>query len=152
MLFRYAARRAAAMKARQKVGATVTSSHLLAPTGTVAPRLLDSLGATTSADAGSIDRGIRFASSIAPASTTSLRPFSSLPISTFGLAGDTSRLRYSGAFPRHIQSREFSSPPGQQPWVNPQAQVPGQNLEQYGVDLTKMAKEGKLDPVIGRRK
>ena len=151
MLSRYAARRAAAVKARQKVGATVTSSHLLAPTGTVAPRLLDSLGATTSADAGSIDRGVRFASSIAPASATSLRSFSSLPISTFGLAGDTSRLRYSGAFPRHniIQSREFSSPPG---FSVQSPQVPGQNLEQYGVDLTKMAKEGKLDPVIGRRK
>lgn len=27
---------------------------------------------------------------------------------------------------------------------------PGQTLEQYGVDLTKLAKEGKLDPVIGR--
>jgi len=36
------------------------------------------------------------------------------------------------------------------PWVNPQNQVPGQHLEQYGVDLTKLAKEGKLDPVIGR--
>ena len=120
MISRYVARRAAAMKVR--VGATVVSSHLLAPTGTLAPRLLDSLGAT-SADAGSIDRGVRF------------------------------------AFPRlDIQSRGFSSgPPGgfsgqSQPWVHPDAQVPGQNLEQYGVDLTKMAKEGKLDPVIGRRK
>lgn len=27
---------------------------------------------------------------------------------------------------------------------------PGQTLEQYGVDLTAMAKDGKLDPVIGR--
>lgn len=27
---------------------------------------------------------------------------------------------------------------------------PGETLEQYGVDLTKMAKENKLDPVIGR--
>ncbi len=27
---------------------------------------------------------------------------------------------------------------------------PGETLEQYGVDLTKLAKEGKLDPVIGR--
>jgi hypothetical protein len=27
---------------------------------------------------------------------------------------------------------------------------PGQTLEQYGVDLTQLAKEGKLDPVIGR--
>ena len=113
MLSRYAARRAAAMKGRQKVGATVVSSHLLAPTGTLASRLLDSLGAT-SADAGSIDRGVRF------------------------------------AFPRlNIQSRGFSSGLNV---VHPDAQVPGQNLEQYGVDMTKMAKEGKLDPVIGRRK
>lgn len=36
------------------------------------------------------------------------------------------------------------------PWVNPQNQVPGQYLEQYGNDLTKLAREGKLDPVIGR--
>lgn len=27
---------------------------------------------------------------------------------------------------------------------------PGETLEQYGVDLTQLAKEGKLDPVIGR--
>ena len=27
---------------------------------------------------------------------------------------------------------------------------PGQTLEQYGVDLTELAKNGKLDPVIGR--
>ena len=27
---------------------------------------------------------------------------------------------------------------------------PGETLKQYGVDLTKLAKEGKLDPVIGR--
>ncbi len=27
---------------------------------------------------------------------------------------------------------------------------PGEMLKQYGVDLTKLAKEGKLDPVIGR--
>jgi len=154
MLSRYAASRAAALKAREKVGASVISSHLLAPTGTLA-----SLGATSAYDAGSIDRGVRSASSIAPASTTSLRPYSSLPTSTFKLADGTigrnsNPLRYSGTFHHHnIQSRGFSSgPPGgqSQPWVNPDAQVPGQNLEQYGIDLTKMAKEGKLDPVIGR--
>lgn len=56
-----------------------------------------------------------------------------------------------------LASKRFlsSGPPGgfggqSQPWVNPDNQVPGQSLEQYGVDLTKMAKEGKLDPVIGR--
>ena len=31
-----------------------------------------------------------------------------------------------------------------------QNRKPGETLEQYGVDLTKLAKEGKLDPVIGR--
>lgn len=50
--------------------------------------------------------------------------------------------------------RSFSSSSGipinNPPWINPQNQVPGQHLEQYGVDLTKLAKEGKLDPVIGR--
>lgn len=29
-------------------------------------------------------------------------------------------------------------------------QEPGEALSQYSVDLTEMAKEGKLDPVIGR--
>ena len=40
-------------------------------------------------------------------------------------------------------------------WVNPENQVPGKEvkgeyLEKYSVNLTKLAKEGKLDPVIGR--
>jgi len=35
------------------------------------------------------------------------------------------------------------NPGGQQP-------APGETLKQYGVDLTDMAREGKLDPVIGR--
>jgi len=49
------------------------------------------------------------------------------------------------------QKRQFSSQPLGNIF-NPQQQqrVPGQTLEQYGVDLTKLAKEGKLDPVIGR--
>ena len=33
---------------------------------------------------------------------------------------------------------------------NQNSKKPGQTLEQYGVDLTAMAKDGKLDPVIGR--
>ena len=160
MLSRYAAGRAAAMKARQKVGATVVSSNLLAPTGTLAPRLLDGLGATNTSAGGGIDGSVRSASSMTPASTVTVRPLSPLSITrpiafddTFGR--NSNPLRYSGTF-HHNQSRGFSSgPPGgfsgqSQPWVNPDAQVPGQNLEQYGVDLTKMAKDGKLDPVIGR--
>lgn len=31
-----------------------------------------------------------------------------------------------------------------------QNRKPGETLEQFGTDLTKMAQEGKLDPVIGR--
>ena len=152
MLSRYAAGRAAAMKARQKVGATVVSSNILSPTGTLASRLLDGLSASAG---GGIDGGVRPASSMTPASTIAI----TRPISfddTFGR--NSNPLRYSGTFHHNLrlQSRGFSSgPPGgfsgqSQPWINPDAQVPGQNLEQYGVDLTKMAKDGKLDPVIGR--
>lgn len=54
--------------------------------------------------------------------------------------------------------RHFSSqpPPGNLGNIFQHAQnsnqntKPGQTLEQYGVDLTAMAKDGKLDPVIGR--
>ena len=41
--------------------------------------------------------------------------------------------------------------PGQnQNWVNPENRPTGEALEKYTVDLTALAKEGKLDPVIGR--
>ncbi len=36
------------------------------------------------------------------------------------------------------------------PWINPDNQVAGEALSKYSVDLTQMAKDGKLDPVIGR--
>ena len=52
--------------------------------------------------------------------------------------------------PGGITCRHFSSSGSGQPWVNPSNQVPGENLKLYGIDLTKMAKDGKLDPVIGR--
>lgn len=37
-------------------------------------------------------------------------------------------------------------------WIHPDAQVhkKGEFLEKYGIDLTQRAKDGKLDPVIGR--
>lgn len=38
----------------------------------------------------------------------------------------------------------------QQPWVNPDAAVPGDALKRYGKDYTELAAQGKLDPVIGR--
>jgi len=34
--------------------------------------------------------------------------------------------------------------------VNPEAVPPGEYLEKYTKDLTAIAKQGKLDPVIGR--
>eukprot|EP01006_Ploeotia_vitrea_P037370 TRINITY_DN66125_c0_g1_i1.p1 TRINITY_DN66125_c0_g1~~TRINITY_DN66125_c0_g1_i1.p1 ORF type:complete len:849 (-),score=446.65 TRINITY_DN66125_c0_g1_i1:592-3138(-) len=47
--------------------------------------------------------------------------------------------------------RGGGSSPGQPPpWVHPDAQVPGTMLKKFTVDLTAAAKEGKLDPVIGR--
>jgi ATP-dependent Clp protease ATP-binding subunit ClpB len=40
---------------------------------------------------------------------------------------------------------------GQPPtWVDPAAVPPGESLKKYCIDLTALAKEGKLDPVIGR--
>ncbi len=54
--------------------------------------------------------------------------------------------------PLMSQRREFSSQGGgmgSMPWMN-QNQEPGEALSQYSVDLTQMAKDGKLDPVIGR--
>jgi len=40
--------------------------------------------------------------------------------------------------------------PGGKAWVNPQAAVPGDTLRKYCIDLTQQARDGKLDPVIGR--
>ncbi len=47
--------------------------------------------------------------------------------------------------------RSFSSntPPGRS-WVDPKAMPSGSHLSKYTVDLTQLAKSGKLDPVIGR--
>mmetsp|Transcript_4812 Transcript_4812/g.6234 ORF Transcript_4812/g.6234 Transcript_4812/m.6234 type:complete len:654 (+) Transcript_4812:163-2124(+) len=50
-----------------------------------------------------------------------------------------------------ISRLPFSSQGGMSPpWVNTDNQEPGQALAQYSVDLTQMAKDGKLDPIIGR--
>jgi len=37
-----------------------------------------------------------------------------------------------------------------QPWVSPEALPSGENLKRYSRDLTEAARQGKLDPVIGR--
>ena len=56
-----------------------------------------------------------------------------------------------------IQSRAFSQPPPNGMNLgnifnnaSGQKSKPGETLAQYGIDLTSLAKEGKLDPVIGR--
>ncbi|KYR02259.1 AAA ATPase domain-containing protein [Tieghemostelium lacteum] len=38
----------------------------------------------------------------------------------------------------------------QEPWVSPDAVPPGEALKKYTKDLTEQAKNGRLDPVIGR--
>ena len=43
-----------------------------------------------------------------------------------------------------------STPPGQQAGDSAEAEGTSSALDQYGVDLTAQAREGKLDPVIGR--
>ncbi len=57
-----------------------------------------------------------------------------------------------GTINQLLQKHAFSSQGGggSTPWVHPDNQVPGEALAKYSVDLTNMAKEGKLDPVIGR--
>eukprot|EP01112_Ceratiomyxa_fruticulosa_P011821 TRINITY_DN3242_c0_g2_i1.p1 TRINITY_DN3242_c0_g2~~TRINITY_DN3242_c0_g2_i1.p1 ORF type:complete len:792 (-),score=191.71 TRINITY_DN3242_c0_g2_i1:258-2633(-) len=49
-------------------------------------------------------------------------------------------------------SRSYSNGynPQQQSWVSPDAVPPGETLNKYSKDLTDIAKQGKLDPVIGR--
>jgi len=46
-------------------------------------------------------------------------------------------------------NNQQQQPPGQS-WVDPNAAPPGEALRKYCVDFTQLAKEGKLDPVIGR--
>jgi ATP-dependent Clp protease ATP-binding subunit ClpB len=55
-----------------------------------------------------------------------------------------------------LQHRCFSSAPNNggggflPPWMHPESNKPGHYLEQYCVDLTALAADNKLDPVIGR--
>jgi len=48
-----------------------------------------------------------------------------------------------------FQSNSGSSAP-MQPWIAPEATPPGEYLKKYARDLTEMARNHKLDPVIGR--
>eukprot|EP00954_Amorphochlora_amoebiformis_P001690 133404-Amorphochlora_amoeboformis.AAC.1 len=47
-------------------------------------------------------------------------------------------------------NRYFSSQGEGKSWVDPRALPQGENLKKYTIDLTALAKQGKLDPVIGR--
>jgi len=57
--------------------------------------------------------------------------------------------RFMATYPTRVLYQS-NQPPPSQPWVNPANRVPGQALKQYSTDLTQLAEEGKLDPVIGR--
>eukprot|EP00123_Amoebidium_parasiticum_P013065 comp21743_c0_seq1/m.30786 comp21743_c0_seq1/g.30786 ORF comp21743_c0_seq1/g.30786 comp21743_c0_seq1/m.30786 type:complete len:759 (-) comp21743_c0_seq1:399-2675(-) len=46
--------------------------------------------------------------------------------------------------------RHYASGPEINTWVNPQAGAKGEALKKYSTDLTQLALDGKLDPVIGR--
>ena len=39
---------------------------------------------------------------------------------------------------------------GKQPWMHPEESQKGDALKKYGIDLTELAKQGKLYPIIGR--
>jgi ATP-dependent Clp protease ATP-binding subunit ClpB len=70
-------------------------------------------------------------------------------------SADRLRLSCFDAVPRQ-QARGLTTgakppSPGQSPgWVNPQNVPKGEFLAKFGTDLTEQAREGKLDPVIGR--
>ena len=53
----------------------------------------------------------------------------------------------------HASSPLLKEDPPQIPqysWTNPDNVPKGQNLKKYGIDITELARQGKLDPVIGR--
>jgi ATP-dependent Clp protease ATP-binding subunit ClpC len=52
----------------------------------------------------------------------------------------------------YVLRREIALILGDIPQLEKKKIVPTPNLDKYGKDLTKLAKEGKLDPVIGREK
>jgi ATP-dependent Clp protease ATP-binding subunit ClpA len=83
---------------------------------------------------------------------SSIRPIASTP--TLPRPSTTRSLHTSA--PRSLQhggggggGGDPNAPPSQ-PWVNPDNVPAGEALKKYCHDLTAMAREGKLDPVIGR--
>jgi ATP-dependent Clp protease ATP-binding subunit ClpA len=80
---------------------------------------------------------------------------------TATLVGKTNRILLPNSNSRWMTStddrlvRSFSSSasgggPPRMPWQHPDAHKPGHHLQQYTIDLTTLAAENKLDPVIGR--
>ncbi len=93
-------------------------------------------------DAGSLNQRVVLNKALKQSSESSPFSFAGLPSSREILASRVSQL--------DSQTRNFSS---QQtpPWLNVGGQQkPGEALAQYSIDLTQMALDGKLDPVIGR--
>ena len=88
--------------------------------------------------------------------SVSVLPSSSL-LTTFG-HGSSTGPSLSQWHPHSIQNlpqRNFSQPPNTgnnlgNIFQNAQPPKPGETLSQYGIDLTALAKQSKLDPVIGR--
>ena len=58
-----------------------------------------------------------------------------------------SRRGFHAAIPLFAQDHQQIP---QYSWTNPDNVPKGQSLAKYGIDLTELAKKGKLDPVIGR--
>ncbi|CAK7897058.1 heat shock protein 78, mitochondrial [[Candida] anglica] len=82
--------------------------------------------------------------------STGIRYISNPHTSTSG--GLTAKMTKLSIKPVHISSRELHSsfPRSLQMSMNKDEQDNRPALEKYGSDLTQMAKDGKLDPVIGR--
>lgn len=70
--------------------------------------------------------------------------------SAFSLLLQNTHSSFASPTASHQQRREFSSSQQMPPWMNAGQRAPGEALAQYSTDLTQMAMDGKLDPVIGR--
>ncbi|RLN51266.1 hypothetical protein BBJ29_009875 [Phytophthora kernoviae] len=64
--------------------------------------------------------------------------------------GSRSLLRTSSPWLFVARRGMASMGPPSQPWINPENVPQGESLKKYGRDLTEIAKNGNLDPVIGR--
>jgi ATP-dependent Clp protease ATP-binding subunit ClpB len=67
-----------------------------------------------------------------------------------GMSGVTDLLAKAGATPEALTAAFDKVRGSSRPVTTPEPESTYQSLEKYGVDLTAAAREGKLDPVIGR--